>query len=209
MKWEFHRTTWENSIRTNYMLAAACVGMVLISLLSVYTALTAHERIVVVPAGMTQQATIDWTSADATYLKSFGLFIATLIGNITPSNVHFVVDSLSSYMSPAIYSEVRKKMLSMADSAQFRDSAFATRFVPASVIYEPDTHKVFVQGQMIVSTAITKQTDELVYEMMLTIRNGQPIVDSIESYDGSQSHTQAWIQQQKDLGKKDIPGDKQ
>ena len=199
MKWEFRQVTWENSIKTNYMLAAACVGLTVITLFSVYVTLTTHERIVVVPAGLKDRAAVSWNSADSTYLKSFGLFIATLIGNITPANVKFVSDSLSTYLAPDIYSEVRKKMLQLADSSDFADSASSTRFVPLDILYEPDTNKVFVSGQMIVASAITKQTQNLIYEMQIEVLNGQPIVQNVTSYDGLEFHTKKWLDLQKTL----------
>lgn len=201
MKWLFHRTTWENSIRANLMLSAACVIMAVITLFAAVTSLTRHDRIVIVPAGLAGKTSVEWTSADSSYYKSFGLFVATLIGNITPHNVKFVSDALSPYMGSVIYSDIRKRMLSLAESAQFRDSATATRFVPASVLYEPDTHKVFVQGQMIITTAISSRAEEMVYEMTLVIKDGMPIVDSISSYEGTDLHTQQWLENQKAQGK--------
>lgn len=187
------------------MLSVSCCIMAIITLFSVITAMTRHERIVIVPAGLSTKATLEWTSADASYYKAFGLFIATLIGNITPHNVKFVSDALSPYMGSAVYSDVRKRLLSIAETEQFRDSAAATRFIPASVVYEPDTHKVFVQGQMIITTAVSSKQNELVYEMTLVMRNGQPTVDNITSYEGIDMHTQEWIEHQKEIGKQGTP----
>lgn len=201
MKWNFHRTTWENSVRANLMLSAACVIMAVITSFSAITALTRHERIVIVPAGLAGKTAVGWSSADASYYKAFGLFIATLIGNITPHNVKFVADALSPYMSTSVYSNVREQMLTLATSASFKDSASATRFVPASVIYEPDTHKIFVQGQMLLTSALSSNNTDLVYEMILDIHDGQPMVTAITSYNGVQPHTEEWLEHEKSIGK--------
>lgn len=198
MKFLWQKTTWENSIRANVMLSIACVITSSISLFSAYAALTSHERIVIVPPGITTKTSVGWADADATYYKSFGMFVATLIGNITPANVEFVSKSLSGFMDSSVYTDVRKKMIALAASREFRETASATKFVPTAIAFEPDTHKVFVAGQMAVLTAqdTTKASDDLTYEMVIKISEGRPIVTAISSYPGIDPHDKAWLKRQ-------------
>ncbi|WP_297501662.1 TraE/TraK family type IV conjugative transfer system protein [Ferrovum sp.] len=198
MKFLWQKTTWENSIKANMMLSASNVIMACIALFAAYASLTSHERVVIVPPGINQATSVGWADADATYYKAFGMFIATLIGNITPANVEFVSKSLSGYMDSAVYSDVRKKMIALADSREFRETAGATKFVPTAIAYEPDTNKVFVAGQMTVVTAqsSTKIADDLTYEMVVKMREGRPVITAITSYPGIDPHDNGWIKRQ-------------
>lgn len=180
------------------MLSVSNIVMACIALFAVYASMTTHERIVVVPPGVNQTTSVGWADADATYYKSFGMFVATLIGNITPANVDFVSKSLSGYMDSAVYSDVRKKMIALAGSREFRESAGATKFVPTAIAYEPDTHKVFVAGQMAVMNAQSsvQTSEDLTYEMTIRIREGQPVITAISSYSGLDPHDNGWIKRQ-------------
>ncbi len=180
------------------MLSASNVIMACIALFAAYASLTSRERVVIVPPGINQATSVGWADADATYYKAFGMFIATLIGNITPANVEFVSKSLSGYMDSAVYSDVRKKMIALADSREFRETAGATKFVPTAIAYEPDTNKVFVAGQMTVVTAqsSTKTADDLTYEMVVKMREGRPVITAITSYPGIDPHDNGWIKRQ-------------
>jgi conjugal transfer pilus assembly protein TraE len=198
VKFLWQKTTWENSIKANMMLSASNVIMACIALFAAYASLTSHERVVIVPPGINQATSVGWADADSTYYKAFGMFIATLIGNITPANVEFVSKSLSGYMDSAVYSDVRKKMIALADSREFRETAGATKFVPTAIAYEPDTSKVFVAGQMTVVTAqsSTKTADDLTYEMVVKMREGRPVITAITSYPGIDPHDNGWIKRQ-------------
>jgi conjugal transfer pilus assembly protein TraE len=198
MKFLWQKTTWENSIRANMMLASSNIVMACVALFAVYFSMTSHERVVIVPPGINQATSVGWADADATYYKSFGMFIATLIGNITPANVEFVSKSLSGFMDSAVYSDVRKKMIALADSREFRETASATKFVPTAIAYEPDTHKVFVAGQMAIMNAQSdvKTAEDLTYEMIIKIREGRPVITAISSYPGIDPHDKAWLKRQ-------------
>ncbi|TPG92009.1 hypothetical protein EAH72_25175, partial [Pseudomonas caspiana] len=68
---------------------------------------------------MDKEVKIGWNTADEEYLKSFGLYASVLMGNVTPKNVNFVADSVSAFVDPAIYPEVRKKMFILANDPVF------------------------------------------------------------------------------------------
>ena len=148
-----------------------------------------------VPPGMTAEATVGKRGADATYLQSFGLYVATLSANITPKNAAFVADQLSSVVDPDVYPAIRRQILAYASDPQMQQTGAATRFDATAVSYEPETQKVFVSGNFqVVSSYSIGRVEPVVYEMKVAIRNGRPWVMSIDHYPGSEPKTLKWLE---------------
>lgn len=61
------------------ILGLACAALSVSVLVSVGTLASRHDRIVVVPPGLSGPVAVDWGRADAEYLKTFGIFYATLL----------------------------------------------------------------------------------------------------------------------------------
>jgi conjugal transfer pilus assembly protein TraE len=135
---------------------------------------------------------VEWRSADEEYLKAFGLSVAQMVGDLTPENVTFVLNALSRFMHPSIYSELRKKMLVVTDTRQFKEVASSSRYLPSSVVYEHNTAKVFVSGMMETSTSLGKEKHPMTYEMTVKVEGGIPVVYSFDNY-MDVPHTQDWI----------------
>jgi len=141
---------------------------------------------------------IGFDSANEAYLKSFGLYAAQLISNITAANADFVVESLSSFMESSVYAETRKTILATVDNRLFKEAAGATKYVPSNIIYEPATRKVYVIGAMTTLSSMgTGSITSMVYEMEIRITERRPIIYSLTSYPGSVPHTQDWIKDHK------------
>jgi conjugal transfer pilus assembly protein TraE len=195
VKLPWQKTTWEASIRSNVMLSLANVILVFITLAAVSHTLSLRERIVLSPPGLDRAESVGWKSASAGYVKSFGLYVATLIGNITPGNVAFVADNLSSFVDSSIYPDVRRKLLATAESRTFKETASATKFEPMAVHYEHETNRVFVSGRMtLISAGGAGAAQDVTYEMTIVIKDGLPVVTSLMSYDGQQPHDTKWAE---------------
>jgi conjugal transfer pilus assembly protein TraE len=152
-----------------------------------------HERIVLTPPHVHERMEVAWNSASAEYYKSFGLYVAGLVGNITPKNVDFITDVLSGFLHSSIYADVRTKLKAMSEDPVFRDSGAYSYFMPEQIIYEPDTSKVFVVGNVMLGTAARQPRPEaIVYELMIRMENGRPIVYGLQSYPGNEPRTVEW-----------------
>jgi len=190
-------TAWESSIRI-IMILSIVVALQTVGLGLLGAKLYRHrERVVVMPPLALQEGRrmeIAWESANQEYAKSFAMYVATLIGNITPENVTFVADSISTYFSPTIYSDVRARILSLAKDEVWSTSTQASYFAPRQVIYEEGTNRVFVVGDIII-TGYGKLSERrpVIYEMIVKIRDGRPLVDHFTSYEGTQPRTVKWL----------------
>lgn len=192
MKLPFVKSTWENSIKANAFLSLTALILSTTSLVAVLNSQSKHERIVLTPLVVDKQMTVEWRSADEEYLKAFGLSVAQLVGDLTPENVTFVLNALSRFMHPSIYTELRKKMLVVTDTRQFKEVASSSRYLPSGVVYEHNTAKVFVSGMMETITTLGKEKHLMTYEMTIKVEGGIPVVYSFDNYTDV-PHTQDWI----------------
>ncbi|KLR58984.1 hypothetical protein OX89_04130 [Diaphorobacter sp. J5-51] len=152
-----------------------------------------HERVVLVPPNLDKKAEIAWTSANREYIKSFGLYMATLVGNVQPKSSTVVLDSVSAFMDPAIYTDFRKQLMTIIEDPVFKASGSVISFLPSSIQYEVETSRVFVTGAIITSTAgSTKYTKNVIYELGVRIREGRPWVTHFTSYEGTNIHSVNW-----------------
>ena len=193
MKFPWRQATWEASIKANVALSILVLILGVMNLMTLHQMFSIRERIVLVPPVVDKTMSIGWDSANEDYLKSFGLYVATLVGNITASDAKFVTDNLSKFMDHALYTDMRQKILAAADTRMFKEAAGATKFLPKDIYYEPETRKVFVSGSLDLVSSNNTQSQMVVYEMTIKMEGGKPVVYSFESYPGIDPHTTKWI----------------
>jgi conjugal transfer pilus assembly protein TraE len=178
------------------LVLAVSLGVVLV------TNASRHDRIVIVPPGLAGPVAVDWGRADTEYLKTFGLFYATLIGTITPRNAEYVADRLSGMTAAAVYPQIRKQILAVAKDPSFTGSGSTTNFVSNTVIYEPETGLVFVLGDNQTYSGFGgAKMNPVVYEIAAEIIEGRPVVNSVTNYPGTEARTAAWKVQHPDWNK--------
>lgn len=182
--------------RLSAILAVTCVTLSISNLVLLSANTAIHERIVIVPPGLSGPVALDWGRADAEYIKTFGLFYATLIGTITPRNVEYVADRLSAMTSPTAYPVIRKKLLALSKDGEFMTSGTAINFISYSIVYEPDRNKVFVTGESRIQAGVGAPKVSLVtYEMDIKIIEGRPVVLLLQNYPGDKPRTREWLEQ--------------
>lgn len=177
---------------TKYLLVsnvALAIGLAL----AVGKLVSDHEVTRLVPPYLETEATVGWNTADKAYLEGIGLYVADLIGNITPKNAAFVADRASEILTPRIYKSARAQILALADDPVFSTSGGSVRFQAMKVESEADAQKVFVIGQFISDQIGSHQVKPVVIEMKIIVRDGRPWVDSLDQYSGMQPHTAKWL----------------
>ena len=90
MDLSFYSTSLATLRKQVSVLGVACLALSITVCVMSLSLSNVHDRIVVVPPGLSGPVAIDWGRADAEYLKTFGLFYATLLGSVTPRNAMFV-----------------------------------------------------------------------------------------------------------------------
>jgi hypothetical protein len=196
MKERKFKRSWDASQKMiSLMLIGNLILIVAVLVLSSSVA-TRHERIVLVPAYMDERATVEWDSATPTYYKAWAMSVSMLIGNLTPENSEFVIESLSGIFHPKIYQSVKQRLLSLAKEPMFVSGTSISYFTTDQIIYEPGTNKVFVIGEYVSTTTtasgLLNNTKNVVMEYEFKMESGLPKIVYFTSYPGRAAHTLKW-----------------
>lgn len=196
MKLPWARATWEGTIKANVALSISnAVLAVLVGVLFIQS-LSQKEDVVLVPPVVDKEMRIGITSANKDYMESFGLYVATLVGNVTPKNATTITEYLSQNFDSEAYAQIRKTILAAVETSEFREAAASSKFEPNAVHFEAPTSKVFVSGDMHLVTTLGGQPPRpITYEMVIRIVNRRPVVYSLTSYDGAEPHTEQWLKE--------------
>lgn len=187
--------TWSFVKEGNQILLYAILFLALSNAALVYKVVNRDESTVFVPPGIGEKTSINKSNADSVYLQSIGVYVTTLIGNLTPNNIQFVLEALSPIMSPESYALIRKQLISLSKDASFRNWVGSTHFEPTGVMYEADTKKVFVSGNMTDVNTTGRQTKtQITYEMKVVIVNRWPQISNLVSYAGNEPKTLKWLE---------------
>ena len=186
------------SMSTNKLLTVGLVAAVLLGLLQQLKINQMRERIVLQPPGLTERAEIGSNSANEAYYKSWAIFVATIVGSVTPSESESTLKILEPYFTREAWLPVRSHVNSIRLDPNYQQFAAVNQFMPRLAIYEPSTKKTFVQGTQ--KTSVYRESKsvplsqvEVTYEMTVVIQSGIPKVSSITSYRGP-AHTLEWAQ---------------
>lgn len=164
---------------TRYTLAALAASLAMCSVL----AFTKDQVVVMQPVTLAGDAWISEKAASQSYKEAWGMFLAQLVGNVTPTNVTFLKERLSPLLSPSIYAEVMTGL--DMQSQKIVQDRIVTRFEPREVAYETTTDKVFVFGRSYVKGATGEErSEERTYEYGIRIKNYLPMVVSAQTYEG-------------------------
>lgn len=177
------------SLLTNVALALCLV-------LLGFTNITGYqrERVVLVPPGLAGPTSVNWSSADEVYLKNYALYFTMTFVQVNPRNLQHVSESLTTFVDPAIYSEMRSIVLARAKNPFFHSSGTAILFEPTGpMVFEAETETVFIPGNEIVTTGLGKATPKgVVYEVRIRMVAGKPVIYGFSSYPGSNIHNKEW-----------------
>jgi conjugal transfer pilus assembly protein TraE len=181
------------SLRNFQTLSIACLSVAV--LLLTFNQMGQHETTRLVPPNLDKAVKVGWNSADDEYIKSFGLYASTLMGNVTPKNVNFIADSVSAFVDPKIYADVRKKMFVLANDPVFATNAGSVSWNATDISYEKASKKVFILGSMESRSASGKpKQDYQVVEYVIEMRAGRPWITGMDHYPGSNPKTLKWLQ---------------
>lgn len=183
MKLSSFLRTWEGSLAENRWSRIVNVLLIVAVILLAMLAFSTKTVVTIQPYTLTEEAQLTSNSASASYHESWGLFLATFLGNTTPDNSSFIRERIGPLLSPRIYSEV---MAVIEEQTQhIRNDRVAIRFEPRYVLYEKESGHTYVNGNSFIKDATTKETrEESTYEFRLRIQNYQPTIEFVNLYPG-------------------------
>lgn len=168
----------------NRVLRLAVVFLLVVNVALGFGLVFRKQIVTIIPSNVMTKATYTADSADEGALSSWGMYVADLIGNVTPSNADFVAAQVGHILSPAIYKSV---MSDLADQVtKIKENQLTLQFDPAEVKFNPAKNAVYVDGWLTTTDAHgSSHREERTYEMYFNVVDYQPRLVGLTSYPGS------------------------
>lgn len=141
------------------------------------------QIITLVPPALDKKATVTRNYASTEYKKAWGMYLATLIGNVSPGTVDFISEALGGMLSSDLYNDVYKIVISQAK--EIKEQRVAISFTPRLVAYLPNRDLICVTGTTTISGVFGNPTMEArTYEFKIQVQNYMPVITYFSSYKG-------------------------
>ncbi len=170
------------SSENNY-LRTLVVGQT-IALILAFIFLGGKETIITQqPNNLTNEISVSSNSANQPYKERWALSFAELIGNLTPANLDFVKSGIEGYFSPELFQQVKVGLEEQSELLKHEQATVT--FTPKSIIYEPSTDKVYINGDQEVRTfGVEPKRKNWSMEFGIKIVNYLPVVTWFDAYSG-------------------------
>ncbi|HAY23338.1 TraE/TraK family type IV conjugative transfer system protein [Desulfobacca acetoxidans] len=174
-------STYSGMLMENRMYRWVLI-LLLISNLVLVVMLQRSQTVVLVPPLLKTEAKIGLNHADRAALESWGLFFVQLMGNVTPRNIDFIMESLQRYMAPDVYQDMTQAMYEQAKAV--KSSNLTMSFNVQEVAYDESSHRVKVKGQAVMRGPYGKpMTANRTYDLAIDIKNYTPVLTALTVLD--------------------------
>ena len=183
MNKEAMQTTYSGLAKNNRVLRLALIGVVVANLFLVIGLVFRSQIVTIVPSNVMTKATYTSSSADESALSSWGLYVATLLGNVTPANADFTAATVGQLLSPSIYKTVMDGIATQVK--HIKQDQLTLKFDPAEVKFNAAKGAVTINGWLTTTDAHgTAQRADTTYEIYFDVVNYQPRIIGLTSYGG-------------------------
>ncbi|MGI9304176.1 MAG: TraE/TraK family type IV conjugative transfer system protein [Gammaproteobacteria bacterium] len=183
MEFRDFKISFSQLLKQNRIKDGVILMLVIANLAAVFGWLRTRETVVLVPPTLNERAQVSFSSASPSYTKSWGFYVTSLVGNVSPGNIDFVVESLGEILSPEVYHDVKAALARQIQ--EIKEESTTVTFSPQQIVYEDETKKVFVYGRIRVAGPGSKPRDIMrTYEYILDMRFGRPWVTHFDVYEG-------------------------
>lgn len=201
-------SSWEGTQSENRWSRAIIGGLLIVTVLLGIKNFTQDTKVIIQPITLSEEAWVTSKHASTSYQETWGVFLATLLGNATPDTVSFIRERIGPLLSPKIFAEVMIAINEQAES--IRQDRVSMRFEPRYVLYEEEADRVYVYGFSFVKDSTTKEArSESTYEFQVSIKNYQPEIEHMTVYSGKPRSERVLSQMQNRAKKKAIRESKQ
>jgi conjugal transfer pilus assembly protein TraE len=174
-----------SGLNTTVRFLGAGLGVSLIANLFLSVSVLFSEPVITLrPPYQAHEIIMQHNSANGEFKKSWGLYSAMMLGNVTPGSTDIILEGLEMLMTPRTYKEMRQVVA--AQAAAISKEQVTIEFDPRGVHYEPETGLVFVTGtQTRQGTSGEPQKSIRTFEMDIRVDNFRPQIRAIRVYDGN------------------------
>ena len=183
MKLDKMGSSWEAMKSNNKMFLYLSLIMATANFLLVTALVNQDHTIVLVPNNLNEKVEVATNHASQGYKKAWATYAATLLGNVTPENADFVLESLNTMVTADIKVQLAESV--RRDTQALRDEHVISTFEIRKVGYEPETENVFVTGKHWITGAGAKSgSTTQTFEFKISIRDYVPAITNIALYEG-------------------------
>lgn len=198
MKFSLFNGNWDLSHKV--AIVSCCANVILAStvLVQSWGLASKRERIILAPPTIDQVYQIQYDSANTAYYESFAVIIAGIIGQTSPQNVENTIKTLNQFFAPALQRQMSESLSSLV--GKLPKNSFSSWFVPRETSYEKQTGKLFVVGHLNSSlTGANVQSKPVIYEFIIKMQSGKPVVTFFDSYEGGKPRTLSLLRNEEKL----------
>lgn len=192
MKFSLFNGNWDLAHKVAIISSSSTLVLIGVVAVQSWGLANKRERLVIAPPTIDQVYQIQWDSANTEYYKQFAVVISGIIGQTTPQNVENTIKTLNQFFAPALQRSVSESL--RASMTKLPDQNFSAWFVPQQASYEQQTGKLFIQGNL--QSALTGadiQIQPVIYEYIIQMESGKPIVTHFNSYEGYEPRTLSYL----------------
>lgn len=190
--------SWKLAATANRLLLVSNVVLALTIAALAPLALMNRERVTVMPPTLDKPFSVGWNSATPDYLKSMGVYFAGVIGMTGPRTLKYVLDVVDTFAAPQVAEGIKTKLRLLSNTYEFKNSTSSAWFEANQPAWEQPTRKIFVPGHLHTVTASREEhVQPVVYEFVIDIVEGKPVITHFDSYSGDVPHAQQFFSDKK------------
>lgn len=161
------------------------IFLLLVSNVILGIALSSKERtVVMVPPNLEQDTWVSKTDASISLKETWAVYVATMLGNVTPRSVAGLGPMLQKIVAPGAYKDVMDNLATLKKEVDAEQ--IEIQFSPTGVFAIPSKDKVAVSGEFRLRSARGAEKKFVrTYVIGLKTRNYQPSVTSIQIVEGA------------------------
>lgn len=179
-----YKSSWSSMVAENRFKNLLIVGLMITNLIASIGWFKTRETVVLIPQYLDEKVEVSYNHASKGYKKAWALSVTQLIGNISPSNIDYLLDNLSSMLSPEVFQQLRGRLVKQIQD--IKREQLSISYESQNVVYEAAEDKVFVYGQMeAVGPSRVVRKKMRTYEYKVEMRFGRPWITHFAIYEGA------------------------
>lgn len=183
MKKTSYFSTFQGALKENKITRMILIGSIITNIVLAMGIAGRSTTVVFQPPLLMEEGWVSRTDASMSMRESWGMYIATLIGNTTPRTVGGLAPALGKITAPGAYAQVMDLLATLQKDV--RKEQLEIQFSPSGVFLLPQRDVVAVTGEMRIRSARGVEKKFIrTYELGIAFRNFHPSLTSINFYEG-------------------------
>lgn len=183
MKLSTYLETWDGALKENRFSRLILSAAVVVILIQAVALANKDTTVVLIPPQLEEKGQVSGSQASTSVQVSWGMYLATLLGNVTPTTVEAMAGNVGQHLSPKMYRPVLTQLNDQAKTIQ--QEQITVSFVPTIARWEPQIGAVVVTGDMYTrGIRGGEQKVTRTYEMRFIVQNYRVLLDDLRAFEG-------------------------